>query len=191
MPHLPYGDWIEYLWWIFLLVWLLTAFTAKRTQQREPRRRTAVRLLLTLLIICFLYLAPPDVRWLHRRLIPGTEGLLFTGFIMTLTGVALSIWARFALGTNWSAEVTVKKDHVLVVRGPYRLVRNPIYSGVLLALLGTAIAAGQARHFLVLPLLLGLWIWKVRGEEQLLREQFGEPYESYRRRVKAFIPYVL
>ncbi len=142
-------------------------------------------------MLYFLYFNPPRVAWLHWQLVPRTEAWQVTGVVLTLVGIAFAIWARFALGSNWSAKVTIKRDHQLIVRGPYRIVRNPIYTGIFTAVIGTAVALGQVRQFLPLPLMFSLWIWKTMGEQRLLREQFGEEYVRYCRNVKAFIPYVL
>lgn len=65
-----------------------------------------------------------------------------------MTGLLLALWSRFVLGRNWSAAVTVKQGHSLVRNGPYAIVRHPIYSGFLLALLGTAIARGTVGAFI-------------------------------------------
>jgi len=86
--------------------------------------------------------------------------------------------------------VTVKKDHKLVRNGPYALVRHPIYTGTLLALLGTAIVFGETQGLLVVALAtLILWI-KSRREELFMTEEFGEEYRQYKQKVKALIPYV-
>jgi protein-S-isoprenylcysteine O-methyltransferase len=142
-------------------------------------------------VFVLLFDVPPQWAWLHRRIVPNTNVVLFTGVALTVLGVAFAIWARLALGTNWSSRATIKQGHELIIRGPYRIVRNPIYTGIFFALLGTALALGQVRHFLGLPILLLGWVWKITTEQRLLRAQFGESYERYCKEVKAFIPYVI
>ena len=103
----------------------------------------------------------------------------------------LALWARRTIGGNWSSVVTLKQDHELIERGPYRFVRHPIYSGFLLMAVGTAILHARAGEFVFCGfLLLGLW-FKLRAEEDLLTRHFPDSYPQYRRRVKALIPYVL
>jgi len=99
------------------------------------------------------------------------------------------VWARVFLGANWSATVTIKQDHEIIRSGPYALVRHPIYSGLLLGMLGTAIAIGEMRGLVGL-VFLGWWL-KLQTEEQFLVEQFGTQYLKYRQETKALIPFVL
>src|SRR5262249_56577164 len=82
---------------------------------------------------------------LYGRFLPATTAVAMSGIAMTAIGLAFAIWARLHLGGNWSGTITLKQDHTLVRTGPYRLVRHPIYSGLLLALLGGAIAIGEGR----------------------------------------------
>src|SRR6185312_13977721 len=106
-------------------------------------------------------------------------------------GIAIAIWARRILGTNWSALVTLKEGHTLIRRGPYAYVRHPIYSGILLAAAGTFLA--------VLPTLQGIISFcllfvgfrlKSRLEERVLSQQFPDEYPQYFREVKALVPFI-
>jgi protein-S-isoprenylcysteine O-methyltransferase Ste14 len=128
------------------------------------------------------------LRW---RLYPGIEGIAVFGMLMTLAGVLFACWARVVLGRNWSGVVQVKQDHELIERGPYRYVRHPIYTGLLLAFLGTAVAIGELRGFLAV-VIVGVSFWrKLRLEERWMSEQFGTAYADYMRRVKALVPGIL
>ena len=112
---------------------------------------------------------------------------------MALTAARLlfAVWARQYLGSNWSGTVSIKKDHQLITNGPYALVRHPIYTGVLLALVGSGMAIGEWRAVLGLALAsLALWR-KLRLEERLMHQQFGAAYQAYCWRVPALIPFVL
>jgi len=105
-------------------------------------------------------------------------------------GLLVAIWSRNTLGTEWSQDVELKRGHKLVQRGPYRLMRHPIYTGHLLMGLGTAIASGLLIAFVGLALFAGgFWI-KLNQEESLLLRSFPDEYPAYKRRVKALIPYV-
>jgi len=95
------------------------------------------------------------------------------------------------LGRNWSRSVTIKQDHQLIVTGPYAIARHPIYTGILTGFLGTAIATTQARGLLAFVLVfLVLW-FKLRMEEEWMRNQFGDTYASYSKRVAALVPFLL
>ena len=108
--------------------------------------------------------------------------------MITALGVAFALAARFFLGKNWSGWVTVKKGHQLIRSGPYAVVRHPIYSGVLLGILGTAIVVGEVRGLVAMAFAaLGLGL-KSFQEERFMEEEFGSEYRDYTRRVKAMIP---
>ena len=111
--------------------------------------------------------------------------------LIVLAGLAFTVWARVALGRNWSAEVTFKQDHELIQSGPYALARHPIYTGLLLMALGTAINYGRPFGFVAFAGICGgLW-WKVREEERVMGEHFPDAYARYRAHVHAIIPFVL
>jgi protein-S-isoprenylcysteine O-methyltransferase Ste14 len=110
--------------------------------------------------------------------------------VMTAAGLLFSVWARRCLGTNWSGAVTIKERHELVTSGPYGLVRHPIYTGVLLAILGSAIAVGEWQAVLAMVLAsFALWR-KLRLEERWMLNRFGEAYRAYCRKVPALIPFL-
>ena len=98
--------------------------------------------------------------------------------------------ARLHLGGNWSGTVTIKRGHTLVRTGPYAVVRNPIYTGLLVAALGTAIALGHLRDLAATGTLLALYLYKIRVEERFMTEQFSEQYLQYKRETKTLIPFV-
>lgn len=113
------------------------------------------------------------------------------GLALTAGGLLFCVWARLHLGRNWSGTVTVKEDHELVRTGPYGLVRHPIYTGLLLAFLGTAVARAEWRG-LVAVLLVFAALWrKLRLEERWMGETFGPRYAAYKREVKALVPFLL
>jgi len=130
-------------------------------------------------------------QWLMLPLIPGGWTRYCYAVLLIVLGLAFSIWARVVLGTNWSGVVTLKVDHQLVDRGPYRLIRHPIYTGVLIALLGSGLAAGQVRGLLAfLIALVAIWL-KSRIEERWMLREFGDRYAAYRRTSWALLPYLL
>jgi protein-S-isoprenylcysteine O-methyltransferase Ste14 len=108
--------------------------------------------------------------------------------VLTWAGIALAVWARWHLGQYWSARVTIKKDHKLIRAGPYARLRHPIYSGLDLAALGSALAIDRWRCLAGVCLIaLGYWI-KARKEEAMLSAQFGADFEQHCRHTGFLLP---
>ncbi len=110
--------------------------------------------------------------------------------IATLIGLIITLWARTVLGGNWSTDAALKEEHELIQSGPYRYVRHPIYSGLLLMILGVAIFYGRAIGFVTFAIFFITFWLRARQEEKLLTKHFPEAYPNYKARVKAFIPFV-
>jgi protein-S-isoprenylcysteine O-methyltransferase Ste14 len=184
--HSIYGLWI-----VFGVIWLLSARFSKRTarSQTAGSRFLQAGLAATGFILLFGWQAPLGA--LDSRFLPETGVFDWAGFAITLSGFAIAVWARFVLGRNWSATITIKQDHEIVRRGPYAFVRHPIYFGATLAMFGTAIYFGTFRGLLAVALTFSGWWMKSRMEERFLVEQFGSQYREYQREVKALIPFVL
>jgi protein-S-isoprenylcysteine O-methyltransferase Ste14 len=188
----------DLLWLSLLAIFVVKALRTKRTVQSQSVRSGLVQtgfvaVGLYLVFADGVMLAGPDTglyRWLDRQIVPVDVQSVLAGFFVVLCGIAFTVWARLALGTNWSGVITLKQDHTLVRRGPYRIVRHPIYTGLLLALLGSALERGQVRNLLgVLVCGFGLWL-KSRIEEQFMVQRFGDAYLRYRREVKALVPFL-
>lgn len=191
MTHEQVVNLLLYLWDALVFCWIATGLMAKQTRRAEPHWRAITRSVVLGAMLYVLFEAPPHWYPLHVRIIPQGPGEDLLGLCIMLIGTAFAIWARFALGNNWSSRATIKQDHELIIRGPYRIVRNPIYTGLFFALAGTCIVLGEVRHLLALPILLIVWATKIHTEQRFLREQFGDPYLQYCREVKAFLPYVI
>jgi len=111
--------------------------------------------------------------------------------LLAVAGLVIALWGRIVLGRNWNIHPGLKENHELIERGPYACVRHPMYSGLCLMSLGTAVWSGhKAGYLLFFVCLLGVW-FKLRAEEKILATHFGERYLSYKTRVKALIPFVL
>jgi protein-S-isoprenylcysteine O-methyltransferase Ste14 len=120
--------------------------------------------------------------------LPGSPVFDVVGVTLTAVGVGFAIWARFYLGQNWSGAVTIKVDHQLIRSGPYAWVRHPIYTGFLLAIIGTAVTRRELRGLIAI-VLLGLAFWiKIQMEEVFMRKTFGPEYEEYSAATGALIP---
>lgn len=186
--HSPYRALIGLLWLGWLIYWGISALKAKTTQRRESRASRATHVL-PLLLGAGLLGWHVRGQWLEQRLWPRSLVVYWLGVALLTAGLAFAIWARSHLGRNWSGSVTVKQGHELIRSGPYRWVRHPIYTGIITALLGTAIASGTLRAalgFLIITLAL---LRKLRIEERFMQETFPEEYPHYRATVPALIPF--
>ena len=180
---------IPLLWLAWLTYWWLSARNVKRTTWREPTRLW-LRHRVPLIIGALLLAAPNWVpRALTRRFLPAGSVLPVVGTLLLAAGLGFSVWARRHLGRNWSAHVVVKEDHALVRTGPYRRLRHPIYTGILLAFLGMVLAIGELRGLVALGFVLLSFAVKSRQEERRMGEVFPE-YDQYRRETAALIPFV-
>ena len=181
---------IPALWLGWLMYWFVASRDVKETRWRESPLSQALHRVP--LVLAAILLAGP--RQLHAsmtaRVLPQDPATAAAGTAAVAVGLGFATWARVHLGRNWSAAVTLKESHALIRSGPYRYVRHPIYSGVLLALLGTAAAIGEWRAWLAVAVALVGIAHKIVVEEKRMRETFPE-YEQYRRETAALIPFVL
>jgi len=186
-------DFTKYIWtaWIgVIIVWVVGALVTKRTARRQSAGSRLFQIGIGALAFYLLYRDKLSLGLLAQRFVPRTPAVAWLGSILTYSGCALAVLARFYLGGNWSGTVTIKEDHTLVRTGPYAVVRNPIYTGFLVAILGSALASGQLRDLAACAVLLGMFVYKIRVEERFMIEQFGEQYLQYKRETKALVPYV-
>jgi protein-S-isoprenylcysteine O-methyltransferase Ste14 len=179
---------ISSLWMVFAVVWIFGWLRTKPTQERQPLQQ---RLLygIPVFIGCYLMLSDRvSLGWWTSRALPRTAAIQATAILLTAAGIALAIWARFYIGQNWSGTVTIKVGHTLIRTGPYRWVRHPIYSGILLAMIGTALAHGKPISVLAIVLFWFGFRFKSRLEEQFMRKTFGQEYDEYARSTGALVP---
>jgi len=174
-------------WIVLVLYWNISARTIKPAAERQSwtGRLARVPVWLGYILLC--------VAWAHPSgmvLIPQTAVSESLGVAICALGLLTAIWSRKTLGNDWSRDVELKQGHQLVDRGPYSLVRHPIYTSHLLMGLGTAIASGLLIAFAgVMCFFIGFWI-KLHQEEKLLLKHFPDEYSAYKARVKALIPFV-
>jgi protein-S-isoprenylcysteine O-methyltransferase Ste14 len=175
-------------WGTLIVVWIVGAFSTKSTARSASRASRLVLFgpLLGVWLLAWTHVIAPD--WLLMRLWPQTPAIELLGLALTILGCLFAVWARLTLGSNWSGLPTVRREHELITKGPYALARHPIYTGILLALAGSAIANGESGWILSWFLVLISYTVKIRQEEQLMMETFPQDYPAYRRRVKALIP---
>jgi protein-S-isoprenylcysteine O-methyltransferase Ste14 len=180
---------ITLLWLAWALYWIVSAVNSKTTRRREsPGSRLAHVVPLIVGGVLLAWHTPP---WpaLNMRLWPHSRAAYWLGVALLVAGLAFTVWARLHLGRNWSGTVTVKEGHELIRSGPYRYVRHPIYTGVLAAVLGTAIASGTLRGLLGVVIIAVALLRKLRIEERFMRETFPDEYQRYSAQTPALIPF--
>ena len=180
-------------WLFFLAYWLWSARRLKPPSRAEPALPRLLKYWLPIALAIALMWPTPwlDGTVLGRRLLPWSQLLALAGLWLIVAGVLFACWARHVLGSNWSSEVQLKQGHELIERGPYRWVRHPIYTGILLALLGTVVLIDQWRALLGFAIMAASFWRKLRLEEAWLGEHFGAVYADYKRRVRALVPGLL
>lgn len=175
-------------WYAFGLFWLLAAFRVKATKSIEPAPARIFTAALLVAAFYLLFTRDLPFAWLSQRFIPATSPIPEIGVAMTYIGAALAIWARIAIGSNWSARVMVKEGHELVRSGPYAYVRHPIYTGLLLAIAGTALIIGEWRGVVAVAIVAVAHSLKAKREEAAMIAEFGESYQQYRERTGFLFP---
>jgi protein-S-isoprenylcysteine O-methyltransferase Ste14 len=184
------GEAVRYAWAGWLASWLVAALWSSRAARRPPRRTETAYRLLTVIGAVLLFDLRLSWPWATIQVWrPGTDIAWFLVAI-ALLGFAVTWWARVVLGRLWSSGVAVKADHDMVTAGPYRLVRHPIYSGILLSILATAAIRGTSAAVLGSAAIGFALFIKARAEERFLRSELGsDRYGSYARRVPMLVPF--
>jgi protein-S-isoprenylcysteine O-methyltransferase Ste14 len=182
---------ITALWVAWMLYWWASSRNVKPTRRQESLASRAAHVI-PLTVAVWMIAAPKlPGGFLGERLFPIAPLPVSLGVAAVAVGLAFTVWARICLGRNWSATVTLKQDHELVRTGPYRFVRHPIYTGLLVAIAGSAVVRGEWRAALAVVIaFVALWR-KLRLEERWLEETFGDAYVRYRAEVAALIPFLL
>jgi protein-S-isoprenylcysteine O-methyltransferase Ste14 len=170
------------IWVVFALYWFGSAFAAK--EAKGSRRRIPLNGITTLAVVLLLRFLGGGRLAVHSPVL-GTIGLL-----LCVAGLAVAVWARVHLGRNWGMPMTEKAEPELVTSGPYRLVRHPIYSGLLLAVLGTALVT-DLLGLAIVAVMTGYFYYCAGIEEKNLTATFPVAYPAYRARTKKLIPFLL
>jgi protein-S-isoprenylcysteine O-methyltransferase Ste14 len=175
-------------WLAWAAAWVALSRAVKPTVRHESRRSRLLHLAPLGVAILLLIAGHRSGALLAHDVLPRAAWMAPTGAAVTVLGLLFAGWARLVLGRNWSGTVTVKRDHELIRGGPYALARHPIYTGLLTALLGTAIAIdtwGAVAAFAIVTL---SFLRKLRTEEAFMQAEFGAAYDAYRAEVPALVP---
>jgi protein-S-isoprenylcysteine O-methyltransferase Ste14 len=171
------------VWAAFWISWIAAAFTMKR-EHFPLGRELRIRALILIIAIVLVRLGAFRGHGFNTDPWRATLGLVLLGL-----GLGFAIWARVHIGRNWGTPMSQKDDPELVTSGPYHLVRHPIYSGILIASVGTAVALSW--FLLIAVALAGIYFaYSATVEERYMAKQFPETYPAYRRSTKMLVPFV-
>lgn len=173
---------ISFSWLAFWIYWFAAARKVK-SGRSEWRRFIGFRVVIAAVVITLLRI--PAFRGHETR----NAVLGAVGVPLFVLGLALAIWARLYLGRNWGSPMSQKDDPELVTTGPYRWIRNPIYTGILLAMIGTAVAI-SVEWLVIAALLAGFFVYSAYVEQRFLEAQFPDTYPPYKASTKMLVPFV-
>ena len=170
-------------WAAFWLYWLVTAFSAKRGRVAWSRE---LRIRAVIVVVAILLIRLGAFRGHGLDTDPWRAGF---GLVLFALGLAFAVWARVHIGRNWGLPMTQKSEPELVTSGPYRLVRHPIYSGILTAGIGTAVALNWL-WLTVVALAAVYFVYSALVEERYLADRFPDTYPAYKRSTRMLVPFV-
>ena len=179
------------IWIIFIGYWLAPLVGTKKRLWGKGNLRFEIWFRVALILLAVVLSTQPNL-WrpiLHGRLIAPTAISLAAGIAICTLGLGIAVWARRRLAANWGPPMTVRENPELVTTGPYSLVRHPIYTGVLIAQLGSALASGNA-WLLLFAACLPYLIYSSAREDNLIAKSFPDQYPRYKSRTKMLIPFV-
>jgi protein-S-isoprenylcysteine O-methyltransferase Ste14 len=169
-------------WLVFWIYWLASAATSKASVRGGWRTRLTGVSVIAVIVIADAF---------HGDgLATRSVILAVIGVVLFVCGIALAVWARLHLGRNWGMPMTQRAEPELVTSGPYRFVRHPIYSGLLIAMLGTVLV-NSLLGLIVVAALVAYFYYCGTVEERNLATTFPEAYPAYRSRTKMLIPFLL
>ncbi len=183
-----FGTAIDVLWLVFFVYWIIAARYVNPTRAREPAARRLMYVLLLVAAIVALNSDAAIFKSAGRRFLPRSYWIASAGLLLTAAGIGFAIWARNHIGKFWTAGVAVREGHQLIRTGPYARIRHPIYTGILIAVAGTAMAVGTYSALVAFALVLLGLSYKARREEALLAREFGRAFDDHRRSTGFFLP---
>lgn len=184
---------LKLCWFIVITYWFISGFSVKKLKNQESFFKRFIQYWLPL-IIAIILLGPGE--WfgnslLRENFVPHSDLVGNIGLVFCVIGAIIACWSRYLLGKNWSLSIQRKENHELIQNGIYKILRHPIYTGLLLLFIGNALIVGDYRGLIaVIIVFISFW-FKLLKEEKLLIETFGNQYIEYKNRTKALIPYLL
>jgi protein-S-isoprenylcysteine O-methyltransferase Ste14 len=176
------------IWIVMIVYWNISARNIRPVARAEDAKSTQRHQLLLNLGILMLFIPVPGLTW---QFLAPTTAAVATGFAVQAGSALFYFWTKQYLGRFWSSAVAIMKEHQLVRSGPYRLIRHPLYTGMLGMFIGTAIVSGQYHALIGVGLGVYAYWRKIRIEERALSERFGAEYNDYKRHSSALIPWLL
>jgi protein-S-isoprenylcysteine O-methyltransferase Ste14 len=188
--RIPLTPWqIELIpWYVFVAYWTVSWLRVKRTKSAEPLSSRLATILPLVVAFELLFSRSKWLGPLWLRFLPPEDWIVWSGIALTALGVTVAIWARYSIGQYWSARVTLKEGHRVIRSGPYAWVRHPIYTGMLLGAMGTAVVVGEWRGVVAVVIIFVAHSYKALREEALLTRELGEEYVSYRQSTGFLFP---
>ena len=176
------------LWILLGLYWILSALRQKRVSKREVGFERLGHIAAFGLGLFLIFGHDAHFGRLGTRFVPESLWIAVAGVVVTAAGVALAMWARLHLGANWSGAVSIREQHELIRTGPYKWMRHPIYSGILLGMAGTILVVGEVRALIGFAAMAAAHYAKARKEETWLNREFGASFETHRKHTGMFLP---
>ncbi|MFB6319028.1 methyltransferase family protein [Saccharicrinis sp. FJH54] len=180
------------IWLAVLFYWIISGLRYKRANSRES---FIIRFFLYWLplLLAFVLLGPGD--WyghslLREKFVNHTNFVGITGLSLCSAGAIIACWSRYLIGKNWSLSVQKKENHELIQKGIYKFIRHPIYTGLLLLFTGNMLIVGDYRGIIAVLIVLISFLIKIKKEEKILTEIFGNQYSDYKSNTKALLPFL-
>ena len=179
---------VEIPWIIFVIYWIIGALKTRTTRERESAASRIAILLIEIAGYVLIFSGSAGIGVLGVRFMHRTLASVILGVVLIWSGIGLAIWARYHLAEYWSATITIKEDHRLIRTGPYGHLRHPIYSGLVLATIGSALVIDKWRCVVGVCLVLIGYCFKAKKEEAMLSRQFGDVFREHQKHTGFLIP---
>jgi len=179
---------IELPWVVFIVYWIIGGLKTLAPREKEFFVSRSAVLLCEIVGYMLIFSGATGIGFLGARFMPRTTTSATLGVMLVWSGVGLAIWARYHLAEYWSGRVTIKEGHRLIRSGPYTHLRHPIYSGLLLATIGSTVVIDEWRCILGTCLVLAGYCLKASKEEAMLSQQFGEAFREHQKHTGFLIP---
>jgi len=179
---------VQLPWIVFLVYWIVASIKTRTTRTKESFVSRYSILFIEVVGYVLLFSREAGIGFLGTLFMPRSLAIAILGVILTWLGIGLAIWARYHLAENWSARITIKEDHQLIRTGPYSHLRHPIYSGIILAAIGSGIVIDRWRCVLGFCFVLLGYCLKGRKEEAMLSQEFGDAFLEHKKHTGFLLP---